>query len=389
MNQTPLIETVAEALKTMGLNPVRNEGTDLVLDVELMDARWSTGKRTIHYRAAIYFDEARRAVFMHEQTRESGGGFSFGFQGESSTQTGRTLMRKVKSIQYGTDGKVFEYEFDLGAIPKTVAAAAAEAGWKFQTVLRRSSALWPKGYSPHGTTSPPAPLPESTSPSGSGILPPPMPPKEAQKMTVERTFGAGMAARIGLGVWTVLLILLLLAFRSNGWGWVACLLIVGVGFALQALWKHAGCMAHLGLGIATVVLSFFALSLSATRTEWSSARVEKAVVASALDESGRALQTATIFPSDISELYVSADLRQAPAGTRLRFKWIYTQDHQEIATVEMTTTEGQSDAPVFCRLSNQGGLWPEGEYRVEIFVDDRAKPDAVTVFQIGSPGHSR
>jgi glycine cleavage system H lipoate-binding protein len=40
----------------------------------------------------------------------------------------------VKNVQYGLDGKVYEYSLDLGAIPKTVKETAKQYGWKFKTV---------------------------------------------------------------------------------------------------------------------------------------------------------------------------------------------------------------------------------------------------------------
>jgi hypothetical protein len=54
------------------------------------------------YDAFIYAEETSRTFFMWEMTKETGFGFSFGFSSESSFQSGRTLFRKVKSIQYGS-----------------------------------------------------------------------------------------------------------------------------------------------------------------------------------------------------------------------------------------------------------------------------------------------
>jgi hypothetical protein len=49
----------------------------------------------------------------------------------------------VKSTQYGAEGKVYEYELDLGAIPKAVKNIAKEGGWKFKTVLSKAKASYP------------------------------------------------------------------------------------------------------------------------------------------------------------------------------------------------------------------------------------------------------
>jgi hypothetical protein len=52
-------------------------------------------------------------------------------------------MRKVKSVQYGPDGKAYEYTLDLGAVSKLVKDIAKRHGWKFKTVLSRSKASYP------------------------------------------------------------------------------------------------------------------------------------------------------------------------------------------------------------------------------------------------------
>ena len=89
----------------------------------------------------ILLDESDKIIKMYEKTTEISAGVSFGMSGESSFQSGSTLFRKVKSVQYGPEGKVFEYNFDLGAIPKAVKTAAQAAGWKFKTVIIKKNAM--------------------------------------------------------------------------------------------------------------------------------------------------------------------------------------------------------------------------------------------------------
>jgi hypothetical protein len=62
--------------------------------------------------------------------------------GETSFQSGSTLMRKVKCVQYDPTGKVLEYNFDLGAISKAVKAAALSHGWGFKTVIMKKNAMY-------------------------------------------------------------------------------------------------------------------------------------------------------------------------------------------------------------------------------------------------------
>lgn len=129
-------------LATMGITAAKGDKTDLAIDVELLDASFSTGKKKLHYEAMILLDEPDKAVRMYEKTTEISAGVSFGMNAETSFQSGSTLMRKVKSVQYGPEGKVFEYNFDLGAINKAVKAAAQAHGWLFKTVIIKKKAMY-------------------------------------------------------------------------------------------------------------------------------------------------------------------------------------------------------------------------------------------------------
>jgi hypothetical protein len=79
---------------------------------------------------------------MFEKTTEISSGVSFGMSGAMTTQSGKTLFRQVKSVQYGPEGKVYEYAFDLGAIPKTVKQIASQNDWKFKTVVFKKKAMY-------------------------------------------------------------------------------------------------------------------------------------------------------------------------------------------------------------------------------------------------------
>ena len=46
-----------------------------------------------------------------------------------------------RCVQYDSEGKVVEYSFDLGAIPKTVKEIAKANGWKFKTVIMKKKAM--------------------------------------------------------------------------------------------------------------------------------------------------------------------------------------------------------------------------------------------------------
>ena len=155
---------ILEKLNALGIQAAGGDNADVTVSAELLDAGWSTGSKKISYKASVYLDESSQIVFMWEKTVETGRGLSFGGDSGTSFQSGKTLFRKVKSIQYGPEGKAYEYVFDLGAIPKTVKEIAKGSGWKFKTVLNRAKASYPPGYTP---TNAPA-----LSPSSAPLIPP-------------------------------------------------------------------------------------------------------------------------------------------------------------------------------------------------------------------------
>jgi len=129
-------------LGTLGMSAATGDKTDLAIDAELVDASFSTGKKKLRYEAMILLDEGDKTVKMYEKTTETSAGVSFGMSAETSFQSGNTLMRKVKCVQYDPTGKVLEYNFDLGAISKAVKAAALSHGWGFKTVIIKKNAMY-------------------------------------------------------------------------------------------------------------------------------------------------------------------------------------------------------------------------------------------------------
>lgn len=145
MLYTQIVEEVVLRLNELKIPYTKNDGTDITISNELLDAKWSTGKKKITYKAYIYCDEETKTVYMWELTSELGSGISFGNSSENTFQLGSTLYRKVKSMQYGLDGKAYEYDIDIGAIAKTVKEVTKVAGWKFKTVLKKEKAMYPGG----------------------------------------------------------------------------------------------------------------------------------------------------------------------------------------------------------------------------------------------------
>jgi len=156
-----ILSEINSKLSALNL-PMQNEnGADITINTEFVNAGWSTGSKKISYQASVFANEQDNVIYMYEKTIEIGHGLSFGGDSCSSFQSGITLFRKVKSVQYGFDGKVYEYTLDLGAIPKIVKETAKRYGWKFKTVLNKNKAMYPEGYVPAFAP----PIPDNQSPS--------------------------------------------------------------------------------------------------------------------------------------------------------------------------------------------------------------------------------
>lgn len=141
-----ILSEIQAKLASMGMPMEFGNVTDISVNKEFLDASWSTGKKSIAYMALIFADDRDNVVYMYEKTTEKGQGISFGGFSGSSFQNGKTLFRKVKSVQYGPEGRVYEISLDLGSIPKAVKESAKNHGWKFKTVLGTDKATYPAGY---------------------------------------------------------------------------------------------------------------------------------------------------------------------------------------------------------------------------------------------------
>lgn len=92
----------------------------------------------------------------------------------------------------------------------------------------------------------------------------------------------------------------------------------------------------------------------------------------AFDSDGK--KPTTVFsPNDV--FYAVADLKNAPAGTVVTAQWIGV-DIEEIDPGEIIYEQSINDftddsfsGTIYFKLSNDSG-WPEGEYKVEVFLND-------------------
>lgn len=290
MDKEQLVSKVSTELDSLGIVCSRGKGTDLYVDCEFLDAGWSTGKKSITYNALIFFDERVQTVFMRELTKEVGSGFSFGSDSESFSQTGTTLYRKVKSIQYGSDGKAYEYELSLGEVPAIVKRNAKEAGWKFKTVLKKENAMYPLGYSvplisssycegcgsPIGadaafcencgrqvskvTANATAFQPEQTIPNEkqAPVAAPVLNTNRRDKQE-SRSASSGKPSKIAVIILGIIIIGLFLLMKISIIGWIGAIAVLAVLFILSGRLSGKGCLPLAILWIVALLALLFIL----------------------------------------------------------------------------------------------------------------------------------
>ncbi|HNW05260.1 MAG TPA: zinc ribbon domain-containing protein [Oscillospiraceae bacterium] len=431
MTQQILTEIGAK-LSSLGIPAQVGNGTDLAIHTEFLDAGWSTGDKKIGYEAAVFANERDNTVYMYEKTTEIGHGFSFGEDSGASFQSGTTLFRKVKSVQYGPDGKAYEYTLDLGAIPKAVKETAKRYGWKFKTVINKNKAMYPAGYAPAS-----APTPgqtqayAQTANSGGGYCsncgmpladgakfcdkcgnpvggatpqtpaPPPAPPAQSRPSyepappqygnpqgafyaaaPKKRGKKGGIFGLIGFILLGIALLVALVAAKATPVGWAVCLGLYAAAFLIQRLLRKKGCLLHLILWIITSFLLLISLTMFAEGDlSFTSAGLKNAHMTTAMDANGAPVDEVASYAPDAPELVAVAELRNAPIHTRVRFVWKYLPQDVLIAEYVMDSGENETDVYVFSDITNDGP-WPEGEYRVEFYIDDKTTPDATVTFTV-------
>lgn len=294
MDKQALLSEVLSKLGQLGIIFETGQGADITIRREFLDAGWSTGSRKITYEASVFADENAGIVYMWERTAEKGAGISFGADSEATVQTGTTLFRKVKSVQYGPDGKAYEISLDLGAIPKAVRQAAAAQGWKFKTVLRREKAAYPAGYAARSAPPPVYRAPEQGKQSsalclhcgkpiaagerfcrscgspapgtlqGSGekqkaapaVPSAPAPsPTEAKTPDTPRRFGKLVV--ILFCILAAVVIGFFWMMQVSVIGWFLALVILAALYYLSGKLSHRGCLPLIALWLAAVVALFF------------------------------------------------------------------------------------------------------------------------------------
>lgn len=133
-----------------------------------------------------------------------------------------------------------------------------------------------------------------------------------------------------------------------------------------------------------IIAVALALAIFATACSFSvsTANITDAIMTNSIDAEGKPGETVTSYSQDADMLYVSAKLRNAPDNTQIKFVWTYVTGNQTID--EITVDSGTiSDRYVYSNLQPTA-LLPEGDYMVQIFIDERKEPDATVNFTVAA-----
>lgn len=126
------------------------------------------------------------------------------------------------------------------------------------------------------------------------------------------------------------------------------------------------------ISVLMVSVLFMGASCSST-----TANVSNAVMTTGIDDNYAPIDNVTEFAVN-TDVYVAADLKNAPDDTNITFIWYY--EGQQLATKTISNGE-VSDAPLAGYLPASFMSQP-GNYSVEIYIDDRDKPDTVSQFTV-------
>jgi hypothetical protein len=121
---------------------------------------------------------------------------------------------------------------------------------------------------------------------------------------------------------------------------------------------------------------------AASATPAATIEVMQLTLGTAVDAAHRITAPGTRFAQDAKTLYASVDTRGQTAKATLNARWRYLEgDGQLISSISQSIA---ADGPATTTFTlHNPDLWPEGKYRIEIFLDDA--PVIQRDFEIGKP----
>lgn len=143
--------------------------------------------------------------------------------------------------------------------------------------------------------------------------------------------------------------------------------------------KQALCAAVFTMLLFALPVGAADMQVSALSAE--NTRLEDGHMASMV-KNGKPLDRLISYTPESPAFYAVAKLLSAPPDTKIRFSWFFVSQNQHVADIELTNGNHGSDIYVYSTLTNNDNPWPQGSFKVEMFVGDRKEPDQIVDFDV-------
>ena len=116
--------------------------------------------------------------------------------------------------------------------------------------------------------------------------------------------------------------------------------------------------------------------------EITAANIQNAQMTTAVDGDGIPKDTVTKYSAD-EDFLASAVIYNVPKNTEITFVWTYV-DSENLMLGKSTASSGElTNRYIYCNLITDKD-WPQGEYKVEIYLGTEKTPYSVAYFTVGS-----
>jgi hypothetical protein len=83
-------------------------------------------------------------------------------------------------------------------------------------------------------------------------------------------------------------------------------------------------------------------------------------------QTGEPIEPTTTFAPDTPEIFGSAKLSNAPAGTEIKSEWIYVP---EDLLVDTSSTSAEGTRYLSSSITRPGSSWPMGDYKLVLYLN--------------------
>jgi hypothetical protein len=192
---------------------------------------------------------------------------------------------------------------------------------------------------------------------------------------------AGVYGFIGFIIVGLFMLLLLLVDKSPLISWAVVSGVFVIAFFIQRKIKGRGFVVNLVLLIVSALVLFVSFGLTSTQISLDNADINNGHMTTAIDPSGKPSDEVSSYKINTKQLVAVGELQNAPQSTHIKFVWTYVTGKIKLAEYSMDSGDKGANIYVFGYLTNHGA-WSKGEYKVELYIEDRTTADEVINFTI-------